>query len=109
MLGLTYMGLGDNDKALAMLNRYAAVSPGDANPLDSVAGFYYGIGDLDKTVEKYKEALAVKPDFFISLIGISHVYGLKEDYPEALRWLDRLVSIVCARPAASRILLYGVP
>jgi len=96
MLGLTYAAQGKNDRALAMLNRYVAVSPGAANPLDSLAGLYFGLGDLDQAIEKYKEALAVKPDFFPSLIPLSYVYALREDYPEALRWLDRVVSIVSA-------------
>jgi len=96
MLGLTYMVQGIYGKALATLNRYVEVSPGDANPLDSVAAVYYAMGDLDKAIEKYIEALAVKPDFFTSLIQIPHVYALKEDYPESVNWLDRLISIVDA-------------
>jgi tetratricopeptide (TPR) repeat protein/TolB-like protein len=96
MLGLTYKVQGDYEKALPMLNRYVALSPGDANPLDSLAALYYSMGDLDKAIEKFKEALAIKPDFFTSLIQIPHVYALKEDYPEAVKWLDRLQSIVDA-------------
>jgi tetratricopeptide (TPR) repeat protein len=96
MLGLTYLTKGDLEKALVTLSRYVAVSPGEPNPLDSLAGVYYAMGDLDKTIGIFKKALAIRPDFATSLIQIPHVYALKEDFPEAVRWLERLVSIVDA-------------
>ncbi len=94
MLGLIYSRRGEYEKALPILTRYVELSPGDANPLDSLANLYYAMGDLDKTIEILTEALALKPDFYVSLIQIPHVYALKEDHPEAVRWLERLVSVV---------------
>lgn len=83
----------DYPRALELFQEYAAISPGDANPLDSMAYTYYWMGDLDRTLEKFGEALDVKPDFPNSVWGIAYVYALRQDYSEAVKRLDRLISI----------------
>ena len=43
----------------------------------------------DEAIEKYKQALQVKPDFWLSCLSISYIYALKEDYATALKWTER--------------------
>jgi len=85
-----YLEWGDYEKGIEYLENYAAISPGDANPLDSMAWVYLGMGKLDEAIAKWKEALEAKPDFFTGW-GISYPYALKEDYTEAMRWIDRYI------------------
>ena len=92
-LAIIYRGTGDYEKSLELFRRYAAASPGDANPFDSMAWTYLRMGDLDQAYAKFKEALEVKPDFFYSLKGIQYLYALKQDYPEAKKWGDHLLSM----------------
>jgi len=80
------------DKALEYFRKYAAVSPGDANPFDSMGETYFRMGKLDEAIQKFKEALEVKPDFG-SDWKIAYLYALKKDYPEAGRWLDRFIAM----------------
>ncbi len=79
---------GQYDEALRLFERYAALSPGDANPLDSIAELYVRMGKLDLAEAKYREALEMKPDFFGSCSSLAYVACLREDYPDAYRWLD---------------------
>jgi len=44
------------------------------------------MGNLDEAEAKYKQALALKPDFYGSCEGLAYIYALKEDYKEAARW-----------------------
>ncbi len=90
-LGYFYADREDFGKALKYFQRYAASSPGDANPLDSLAELYFQVGDLDKAIAKYKEALEVKPDFFHSYWRIGYMYALKEDYTEAMNWVGQYI------------------
>lgn len=92
-LAYTYAQMGDYEKALDYFNRYASVSPGDANPFDSMAETYFRMGKFDEAIEKYKEALEVKPDFYVSLLRMGYVYALKEEYPEAIGTMDRLIAM----------------
>jgi tetratricopeptide (TPR) repeat protein/tRNA A-37 threonylcarbamoyl transferase component Bud32 len=80
------------DKALEYFRRYASVSPGDANPFDSMGETYFRMGRLDDAIQKFEEALEVKPDFG-SGWKISYIYAVKQDYDEAMRWLDRFINM----------------
>jgi tetratricopeptide (TPR) repeat protein len=51
------------------------------------------MGDLDQARAKFKEALEAEPDFFWSLKGIFYVSALSQDYPEAKKWADHLISM----------------
>jgi serine/threonine protein kinase/Flp pilus assembly protein TadD len=93
MLAQIYRGTGDYEKSLELYRRYAAVYPSDANPFDSMAWTYLRMGDLDQARAKFKEALEAEPDFFWSLKGMFYVSALSQDYPEAKKWADHLISM----------------
>ena len=87
-----YADIGDYAKAIEYFKQYAAVSPGDANPFDSMGDLYFQMGQLDEALAQYKEALFVKPDFYISNGRIAYICALHEEYAEAMQWLDHLVT-----------------
>jgi len=92
LLAYSYMSKNEFEKALEYFRRYASISPGDANPFDSMGEAYFRMGRLDESIEKFKEALEVKPDFG-SEWRISYIYALKQDYEEAMKWLDQFIAI----------------
>ena len=92
-LALTLVELKQYEKAIELFKRYASVSPGDANPFDSMGYAYFRMGKLDDAIAKYKEALAVKPDFEFSVFSIQYVYALRQEYSEAMKWLDHLIRV----------------
>jgi tetratricopeptide (TPR) repeat protein/tRNA A-37 threonylcarbamoyl transferase component Bud32 len=91
MLAYTYSDMGHFEKAIEYLKRYASVSPGDANPLDSMAEIYLRMGKLDEAIAKYKEALEIKPDFG-SDWNLGYIYALRENYTEAMKWIDQFIA-----------------
>ena len=56
--------------------------------MDTLGEIYFWAGRFDLAIEKFKEALAIKPDFFHSIRHITYSYALKEDYTEAIKWAD---------------------
>jgi tetratricopeptide (TPR) repeat protein len=68
------------------------LNPNDANPLDSLAEAYFLMGRLDESIAKYKEALAVKPEFLTSNYCIAYIYALRENPAEARAWLEKFIS-----------------
>ena len=87
-LGYAYARTGDFAKAARSFERYAELNPGLPAPVDSIAEMNLFMGNLDEAAAKYREALAIKPDFWNSYPGLAYVYALKEDYEEAGRWLE---------------------
>ena len=87
-LGYIYSQLREYKRAMEYFQRYASLSPGDANPFDSMADMYFFQGKLDDAIAKYKEALEVEPDF-LSQGKIGYVYALMENYSEALRLIEQ--------------------
>ncbi|OGD18710.1 MAG: hypothetical protein A2W03_08975, partial [Candidatus Aminicenantes bacterium RBG_16_63_16] len=93
MLGYTYLDTGEYAKAVEHLQKYAALSPGEANPLDSLAEAYFRWGRLDEAATMYKDALKIKPDLDSSIFGIGYIHALKEEYDEASRWFDQFIAV----------------
>jgi serine/threonine protein kinase/Tfp pilus assembly protein PilF len=91
-LAYTYSAMGDYEKAIEHFKRYATVSPGDADPFDSMGELYFKTGKLDEALGKFKEALEVKPDFG-SEIRIAYIYALKENYTGIMKWLDHFIEM----------------
>jgi tetratricopeptide (TPR) repeat protein len=89
-LGYLYLIIGENEKALDMFNRYAAILPDGPNPLDSIAETYFRMGRIEDSISKYRAALEVKPDFG-SGIPLSYLHALKEEYAEALDSIEHFI------------------
>ena len=89
----TEADLGNLERGVEILGKYAALFPTDVNPIDSMAEMLFRMGRLDEAVSKYEDALEVKPDFFASAAGLAYVFALKEDYDEAMNWIERFISL----------------
>jgi len=91
-LGYTYSNMENYEKAVEYFKKYAIISPGEANPLDSLADIYFFMGSLEDAMSKYKEALEIKPDFYSTCAKIGYIYALKEEYDEAMKWIDKNIA-----------------
>jgi len=91
-LAYTYINLKDYENAIKYINKYASLFPLDANPYDSIGDVYFKMGRLDQALENYKKALGIKADFIWVYWGIAYVYALKEDWNDAIKWLNKLIS-----------------
>jgi serine/threonine protein kinase/Flp pilus assembly protein TadD len=100
LLARAWRDKGDFEKALELYRKYASLSPGDANPYDSMANLYFRMGRVDDTIANLKEALRVKPDFLESIIGLHYISAIRQDYEEARRWLDHLIMVAKSPGAA---------
>jgi len=89
-----YSFVGQHEKAIDLLKKHISRVPDDANSIDSLGQIYIVTGQLDEAIAKFNEALAIKADISGSMINIAYPYALKEEYSDALSWLDRLISII---------------
>jgi tetratricopeptide (TPR) repeat protein len=79
----TYAYMRQFDKAFALMDKYIAALPKDANPQDSYAEIFRMAGHFDEAIEHYKAALAINPEFYSSQFGIADTYSLVGDQVRA--------------------------
>jgi len=79
-LTYTYDAIGDFEKAIWAINQYISLAPNNANPYDTRADLYAFNGKIDQAIESYKKALEIKPDFYMSLRKLGHMYLFKRQY-----------------------------
>jgi tetratricopeptide (TPR) repeat protein/tRNA A-37 threonylcarbamoyl transferase component Bud32 len=91
LIAYAYGNLKKYDVAIKYFEEYAAVSPGDANPYDSMGEHYFYMGKLDAALEKYEEAVRIRPDFG-SDFRISYIQAVREEYPAALLSIDQFIA-----------------
>ncbi len=87
-IAYSFAELQEFHEAVEYFERYAAVSPGDANPFDSMGEIYFRMGMLDEAEANYKRAVEIKPEFG-SQQSLAYVRALREDYDGALEWIDQ--------------------
>jgi tetratricopeptide (TPR) repeat protein len=82
-MGYTYASMREFDKAFTLMDKYVATLPQDANPQDSYAEILRMAGSFDKSLEHYRAALAIDPQFYPSQFGIADTYSLMGDQVRA--------------------------
>ncbi len=82
-MGYTYAYMRQFDKAYVLMDKYVAALPHDANPQDSYAEILRMAGTFEKSIEHYRAALAINPEFYSSEFGIADTYSLMGDQARA--------------------------
>jgi tetratricopeptide (TPR) repeat protein len=82
-MGYTYASMREFDKAFTLMDKYVAALPQDANPQDSYAEILRMAGSFNKSLEHYRAALAIDPQFYPSQFGIADTYSLMGDQARA--------------------------
>ena len=82
-MGYNYAGIRAFNKAFAQMDKYVAEMPGDPNPQDSYAEILRMAGHFHQSVEHYRAALAINPEFYASQFGVADTYSLMGDQVRA--------------------------
>lgn len=79
----TYANMRQFDKAFALMDKYVAALPKDANPQDSYAEILRMAGHFHQSIDHYRAALAINPNFYSSAFGLADTYLMMGDEPRA--------------------------
>ncbi len=90
-LGILYSTLGNFEKSIECLKRGASLDPENANAHASMGNTYFMWGKLDKAVASMEKANKMNPDMYNVYWALAFTEALRENYKEALDWLDRLI------------------
>jgi tetratricopeptide (TPR) repeat protein len=89
-MGYAYRFLERYDEAERVFKKYTELIPEDPNPYDSYAELLMKMGRYDESIEQYQAALAIRPDFVFSHIGIASNLNFKGQHDEARKQLQKM-------------------
>ncbi len=92
-LGYAYRFLGDLDRAESTFKKYTELLPNEPNPFDSYAELLMKRGEFDRSIEAYREALAIDPNFVASYVGIANDRMFQGRYDDARATLAELSKV----------------
>jgi tetratricopeptide (TPR) repeat protein len=82
-LAYSYAYLRQFDKAFALMDKYVAALPSDANPQDSYAEILRMAGHFEQSIAHYRASLAIDSEFYSLQFGIADTYSLMGDQIQA--------------------------
>src|SRR5579864_7080325 len=81
------------NKAFAAMDRYVALLPNEPNPQDSYGELLRMAGNFEGSLQHYRAALKIDPDFVTSQLGLGDTYALignqeqaRVEYDKAIRY-----------------------
>jgi tetratricopeptide (TPR) repeat protein len=90
-LAYAYASFNRRQEALAAVNRYLNLAPGEPNPYDSKGEIYFVFGEIDSASYWYQKAISFRTDFItIEKLGFNAV--LQKDYSSAEKYFQQFGS-----------------
>lgn len=90
---LAYVDAHDRQfqKAFAAMDRYVALLPNEPNPQDSYGEIKRMAGDFEGSLEHYRAALKIDPDFVTSQVGLGDTFALMGNQEQARIEYDKAI------------------
>jgi tetratricopeptide (TPR) repeat protein len=88
-------------EAFAAMDRYVALLPNEPNPQDSYGELLRMAGNFEGSLQHYRAALKIDPDFVTSQVGLGDTYALMGNQEQARVEYDK--AIAQAHNAADRL------
>jgi tetratricopeptide (TPR) repeat protein len=79
------------DKAFAAMDSYVALLPQEPNPQDSYGELKRMAGDFQGSLQHYRAALKIDPDFVTSQLGLGDTYALMGNQEQARAEYDKAI------------------
>src|SRR5580658_6326710 len=79
------------DKAFAAMDRYVVLLPKEPNPQDSYGELLRMAGNFEGSLQHYRAALKIDPDFVSSQIGLADTYALMGNQEQARVEYDKAI------------------
>jgi tetratricopeptide (TPR) repeat protein len=92
-LGYAQRIMGNFTDAEAAFKKYIELIPDDPNPYDSYAELLMKMGEFQKSIDHYKQALAIDSHFVASYLGIATDLDFLGQHAEARQELDQLLKV----------------
>lgn len=104
-LGYALAALGRTDEAIAALERYVAVTPGDPNPYDSLGEVALFAGRYQQAEAAFAKASELNPALWGAQMGVAQARFLNQDYARGYDAIEKAAPIAPGPLERSKFLL----
>lgn len=102
-LGSVYLSKKLYFKAISEFEKALKAGGTDMAEVHNAMGFaYFAQQQYDLAIRKYKEAIALQPNYIIALNNLGHVYEKKKLIPQALEAYQQVLAIAPENETAQR-------
>lgn len=91
-LGYAYSAHGDEENAIAAMERYIRLVPDAADPRASFADILFRAGRYEEALNQYRKSLELKPDYWYAINRIGDVYAVLGRLNEAAKQYEEGMS-----------------
>ncbi|OGF48164.1 MAG: hypothetical protein A2231_12040 [Candidatus Firestonebacteria bacterium RIFOXYA2_FULL_40_8] len=107
-LGVVFMGMGDNERAVKYTQKSVSNSPSSARDYTNMGVIYYQQGEYDKALEFYNKALGFNPNYAEAYNGIGTVYAIRKMDGPAIKAYENAITLKpdFSEPFANMGILY---
>ncbi|MFA5317952.1 MAG: tetratricopeptide repeat protein [Patescibacteria group bacterium] len=102
-LAKTYDQLGQTDKALIILEEVISVQP-NAEVIYESGRLYYNQGKIDKAIERFSQAVQMRPGYANAMYSLGLAYKEKGDKINALEQFEKVLEMNPGNQAVSDII-----
>ena len=96
-IGYTLLAMGEYERAVQSLQRYAFYAPDHANPHDSLGEAFYYTGRFDEAMKEFTTALELDPGFVWSAVHLAEVLSVTGQIERAQFVLDEYEPLMMQR------------
>ena len=91
--GLSFLWVGDYEKAFPCFEKAAKENPGDANAYVLIGYCDDKLGRYQEAIEAFKQAISIKPDYAEAHYNLGNAYGHLGRYQEAIEAYKQTIRI----------------
>jgi len=104
-LGYAYSAQGEQQKAIAYMERYIRLAPGAADPRASYADLLLHGGRYEEALEQYRKSLELKPDYWYAFQKIGEINATLGRLREAEENYHKSLTLLPGKHEGSRLVM----
>ncbi len=92
-LGVIFINLGENEKAISYNKKVIKINPNNFNAYNNLGVAYMGLGEIEKAISCYEKAIEINPSNLTFHNNLGKIFYKSGEYLKALRCFGKVAQI----------------
>ncbi len=91
-VGISYLNVGENSKAIYNLNKALELDPNNPDILNALGIAYSSVHEYEKAKQYFKRAIEINPDKAEIYTNLGVIYAQEKNYGEAIKYFEKAIT-----------------